>query len=95
MLRISPEKSRETDYVREEVAIGLLDRLMDIKRRYRHILDLGSGPGALARDLEDYGGLEKLTMTDSSSKSPACPSSRNQISPKQHTHSVCSKLPHV
>ncbi|KAH9817287.1 S-adenosyl-L-methionine-dependent methyltransferase [Melampsora americana] len=39
---------------------------MDIKRRYREVVDLGSGPGVLVRDLEEYEGLEKVIMTDAS-----------------------------
>lgn len=66
ILRKDPEKSRATDYVKEEVSIGLVDRLMDIKRKYRQVVDLGSGPGVLVRDLEEYEGLENIIMTDAS-----------------------------
>lgn len=39
---------------------------MDIKRKYRQVVDLGSGPGVLVRDLEEYEGLENIIMTDAS-----------------------------
>ena len=44
--------SRLTDYVRDEVASSMVDRLLDIKRRFKTIVDLGSGAGHLIKQLE-------------------------------------------
>ncbi|KAK6542208.1 hypothetical protein TWF694_007967 [Orbilia ellipsospora] len=45
------ESSRNVDYLRDEVADRLVDRLHDINRSYEHILDLGAGACHLARAL--------------------------------------------
>ena len=37
-------RSRTVDYVREEVADRMIERLLDIKRQFNTILDVGSGP---------------------------------------------------
>ncbi|KAK0444428.1 S-adenosyl-L-methionine-dependent methyltransferase [Armillaria borealis] len=61
------KSSSTVDYVRDEVADRLLERLEDIKRRFSTILDLGSGPGHFARLL----GPENATrciMIESSEK---------------------------
>lgn len=57
--------SRTVDYVRDEVAERLLERLEDIKRTFRTVVDVGSGPGRFARLLsaEKVG---KVVMIDSS-----------------------------
>ncbi|KZT28639.1 S-adenosyl-L-methionine-dependent methyltransferase [Neolentinus lepideus HHB14362 ss-1] len=61
------EKSRTTDYVRDEVADRMMDRLLDIKRKFNTILDLGSGPGHLSK-LLDAEITKKVVMLDSSEK---------------------------
>ncbi|KAG7447579.1 S-adenosyl-L-methionine-dependent methyltransferase [Guyanagaster necrorhizus] len=43
------KSSATVDYVRDEVADRLLERLEDINRKFSTILDLGSGPGHFAR----------------------------------------------
>ncbi|KAK0206895.1 S-adenosyl-L-methionine-dependent methyltransferase [Desarmillaria ectypa] len=43
------KSSATVDYVRDEVADRLLERLEDIKRKFSTILDLGSGPGHFAK----------------------------------------------
>ncbi|KAK0230411.1 S-adenosyl-L-methionine-dependent methyltransferase [Armillaria fumosa] len=61
------KSSATVDYVRNEVADRLLERLEDIKRRFNTVLDLGSGPGHFARLL----GAENATrciMVESSEK---------------------------
>jgi len=61
------ERSRTVDYVRENVADALIERLMDIKRKFQSILDLGSGPGHFSKMLEkDI--TEKVVMLDLSEK---------------------------
>ncbi|GAA6047467.1 hypothetical protein JCM3770_005762 [Rhodotorula araucariae] len=58
-------RSRLTDYVKDDVAQSMVDRLLDIKRRYPLILDVGSGPGFLAKHL-DPEITQKVVMVDSS-----------------------------
>lgn len=53
-----------TDYVRDEVAAGMVDRLLDIKRKYKEVVDLGSGAGHLVKELGSDTGTEKVLMTD-------------------------------
>ncbi|GAA5894256.1 hypothetical protein JCM5296_004696 [Sporobolomyces johnsonii] len=57
------QRSRLTDYVKDDVAQSMVDRLLDIKRRYPLILDVGSGPGFLAKHL-DSEITQKVIMTD-------------------------------
>ncbi|KAL7624254.1 hypothetical protein AAE478_005814 [Parahypoxylon ruwenzoriense] len=45
------ENSRVADYLKDEVAIRLCDRLLDIKRRYPKVLDLGANSCNIARAL--------------------------------------------
>ncbi|EIW82267.1 S-adenosyl-L-methionine-dependent methyltransferase [Coniophora puteana RWD-64-598 SS2] len=58
-------RSRTVDYVREEVAERLMERLMDIKRKFDTIVDLGSGPGHMSK-LLDPEKTRKVIMIDSS-----------------------------
>jgi len=53
------------DYVRDEVADRLMERLMDIKRNFNSVLDLGSGPGHFSKLLEPVT-TKKVVMLDSS-----------------------------
>ncbi|KIP10408.1 hypothetical protein PHLGIDRAFT_497057 [Phlebiopsis gigantea 11061_1 CR5-6] len=61
------QRSRTVDYVREEVADAMIERLLDIKRKFNTILDLGSGPGHLSKMLESPI-TKKVVMLDSSEK---------------------------
>ena len=47
----------------------MVDRLLDIKRRFPKILDIGAGPGFIAKHL-DMEITQNLVMTDSSSQLP-------------------------
>ncbi|KAI9736707.1 MAG: hypothetical protein M1834_000911 [Cirrosporium novae-zelandiae] len=47
----NPEASRQVDYLRDEVARRLCERLLYIKRPFPSVLDLGSGPLSIARAL--------------------------------------------
>ncbi|GAA5885508.1 hypothetical protein JCM16303_002234 [Sporobolomyces ruberrimus] len=58
-------KSRLTDYVKDDVAQSMVDRLLDIKQRYPLVLDVGSGPGFLAKHM-DSEITKKVVMVDSS-----------------------------
>ncbi|KAL7006104.1 hypothetical protein EMMF5_004442 [Cystobasidiomycetes sp. EMM_F5] len=64
-IRRSKELSRLTDYVKDEVAGNLVDRLMDIKKRYPTVVDFGSGAGHIVKHL-DSEITTKVVMCDSS-----------------------------
>jgi len=59
------ELSRVTDYVRNNVAESMVDRLLDIRRRYSTIVDLGAGAGYIARHLEP-GMCDRVLMCEAS-----------------------------
>ncbi|KEY66424.1 hypothetical protein S7711_06167 [Stachybotrys chartarum IBT 7711] len=48
---INPEESRQADYLKDEVAVRLSERLLDIKRHFPKALDLGANSCNLARAL--------------------------------------------
>lgn len=61
------EPSRLTDYVRDMAAESLAERLLDIKRAYPTVVELGAGAGHLRKFLDVRGtGVEKLIMCDTS-----------------------------
>ncbi|CCM03355.1 uncharacterized protein FIBRA_05484 [Fibroporia radiculosa] len=60
-------QSRTVDYVRDEVADRLIERLQDIKRKFSTIIDIGSGPGHFSKLLEPET-TDKVVMIDSSEK---------------------------
>lgn len=65
--RQNGQASRLTDYVREEAAANLAERLLDVKRKFETIVDLGSGAGHLRRYLQSENtGTNKVIMCDSS-----------------------------
>ncbi|TBU28754.1 S-adenosyl-L-methionine-dependent methyltransferase [Dichomitus squalens] len=66
-VRDGGERSRTVDYVRDEVADRLVERMQDIKRKFNKILDLGSGPGHFSK-LLDSEITQKVLMLDSSEK---------------------------
>ncbi|CZR58228.1 probable methyltransferase [Phialocephala subalpina] len=45
------ERSRQTDYLKDEVAMRLSERLLDINRHFNHVLDLGANSCNIARAL--------------------------------------------
>ncbi|KAJ3775694.1 S-adenosyl-L-methionine-dependent methyltransferase [Lentinula raphanica] len=59
------DSSRTVDYVRDEVADRMMERLEDIKRKFNTIVDLGSGSGHLTK-LLDPNTTQKCIMIDSS-----------------------------
>ncbi|TFL05833.1 S-adenosyl-L-methionine-dependent methyltransferase [Pterulicium gracile] len=59
--------STTVDYLRDEVADRLMERLHDIKREFKTLLDLGSGPGHFSKLLE-ANKVGMVTMLDSSAK---------------------------
>ncbi|KAI0722474.1 S-adenosyl-L-methionine-dependent methyltransferase [Earliella scabrosa] len=61
------ERSRTVDYVRNEIADRLIERMQDIKRKFNTVLDLGSGPGHLSK-LLDPEMTNRVIMVDSSEK---------------------------
>ncbi|KAI9658914.1 MAG: hypothetical protein M1821_001874 [Bathelium mastoideum] len=46
-----PDASRQVDGLRDEIALRLCERLLDIKRDFSNVLDLGAGPCTIARTL--------------------------------------------
>ncbi|KAG6885478.1 hypothetical protein C0993_001343 [Termitomyces sp. T159_Od127] len=61
------ERSRTVDYVREEVADRMMERFLDIKRKFNAVLDLGAGPGHFSKLLE-LDKTRKCIMVDASEK---------------------------
>ncbi|KAF8076709.1 hypothetical protein FPV67DRAFT_1714822 [Lyophyllum atratum] len=60
-------RSTTVDYVRDEVADRMMERFLDIKRKFNCILDLGSGPGHFSKLLE-LDKTKKSIMIDASEK---------------------------
>ncbi|QUC23790.1 uncharacterized protein UV8b_08031 [Ustilaginoidea virens] len=46
-----PQESRQADYLKDEVAVRVTERLLDINRRFPRVLDLGANSCNLARAL--------------------------------------------
>ena len=66
-LRSKGEASRLTDYIREEAAANLAERLLDVKRNFETIVDLGSGAGYLRKHLQsETTGTKKVILCDTS-----------------------------
>ncbi|ORY99569.1 S-adenosyl-L-methionine-dependent methyltransferase [Absidia repens] len=61
------EESRVVDYLKDEVAARVSDRLLDIKREFGTVVDLGSGCGHIVKHV-DSDMLQKLIMCDMSEK---------------------------
>ncbi|ORX53049.1 S-adenosyl-L-methionine-dependent methyltransferase [Hesseltinella vesiculosa] len=61
------EQSRIVDYLKDEVAARVADRLLDIKREFNAVVDLGSGSGHIVKHV-DSDMLNKLIMCDMSEK---------------------------
>ncbi|KAF9435705.1 hypothetical protein BGZ76_005696 [Entomortierella beljakovae] len=59
------ELSRQVDYVKDEVAFRVVDRLLDIKRSFNEVVELGSGCGHIAKHV-DSDMMKKLIMCDMS-----------------------------
>lgn len=65
--RNNGQASRLTDYIRDEAAANLSERLLDVKRNFETIVDLGSGAGYLRRHLKhETTGTKKVIMCDTS-----------------------------
>lgn len=61
------EASRQTDYVRKAAAENVAERVLDIKRQFDTIVEIGSGPGYLRQFLDKEGtGVRKIIMCDTS-----------------------------
>ncbi|ORX99931.1 S-adenosyl-L-methionine-dependent methyltransferase [Basidiobolus meristosporus CBS 931.73] len=46
-------KSREVDYLKDEIAARVVDRLLDIKKRFHTVVDVGSGCGHVVKHLDE------------------------------------------
>ncbi|PVH71873.1 S-adenosyl-L-methionine-dependent methyltransferase [Cadophora sp. DSE1049] len=78
------ERSRQVDYLKDEVAMRLSERLLDINRHFDHVLDLGANSCNIARALtlpDPYPDLTKESAPISTrlSKLTAVDSSRNML----------------
>ncbi|KAL1917902.1 uncharacterized protein VTP21DRAFT_3736 [Calcarisporiella thermophila] len=60
-----PVASRQVDYLKDEIAERVVDRLLDVKRDFGTVLDLGSGCGHVSKYLKN-GIVKKLVMCDMS-----------------------------
>ncbi|KAG6841820.1 hypothetical protein C0991_006227 [Blastosporella zonata] len=60
-------RSRTVDYLRDEVADRMMERFLDIKRKFNTVVDLGSGPGHFSKLLE-LDNTAKSIMIDASEK---------------------------
>ncbi|PVU97732.1 hypothetical protein BB561_000378 [Smittium simulii] len=49
----NPELSKQVDYLKDEIAARIADRILDIKRRFVTINEVGAGSGGFARALDD------------------------------------------
>lgn len=58
--------SQDYDYLRNEVAKRLVDRLLDINRKFPVAVDLGCGSGHVSKLLGERGGVEKLIQLEMS-----------------------------
>ncbi|GAB5589183.1 hypothetical protein Unana1_04083 [Umbelopsis nana] len=59
--------SRVVDYLKDEIAARVADRLLDIKRNFNTVVDLGSGCGHIIKHI-DSDMTDKLIMCDMSEK---------------------------
>ncbi|OMJ12742.1 NADH dehydrogenase [ubiquinone] 1 alpha subcomplex assembly factor 5 [Smittium culicis] len=62
------DTSRQVDYLKDEVANRIVDRLLDIKRRFNTVVEVGAGCGHIAKAI-DSDIADKLIMCENSSKS--------------------------
>ncbi|KAG6856792.1 hypothetical protein H0H87_000760 [Tephrocybe sp. NHM501043] len=60
-------RSTTVDYIREEVADRMMERFLDIKRKFNTVVDLGSGPGHFSKLLESNK-ANKSMMIEASEK---------------------------
>jgi len=60
--------SHDYDYLRDQVALYLVDRLSDIKRKFPVAADIGCNTGNIGKYLSQEGGIETLIQIDSSEK---------------------------
>ena len=68
-----PKQSRKVDYLRDEVAQRLCDRLLDINRQFPHVLDLGANACNIARALSDPQPQIPDTVETSTPNTPKIP----------------------
>ncbi|KAI0758111.1 S-adenosyl-L-methionine-dependent methyltransferase [Fomes fomentarius] len=66
-VRNGGQRSRTVDYVRNDIADRLVERMQDIKRKFNIVLDLGAGPGHFSKCLDPEIAL-KTVLLDSSEK---------------------------
>lgn len=64
----SMSDSNSYDYLRNEMARRLVDRVLDINRKFPVTVDLGCGSGHIGKFLGDKGGVEHLIQLELSEK---------------------------
>ncbi|CAG8662253.1 12422_t:CDS:2, partial [Racocetra fulgida] len=72
------EASKQVDYLKDEVAYRLVDRLLDVKRKYDTIVDLGCGCGHVVKHI-DQDISKKLLMCDMSVDEELLPFKENSL----------------
>ncbi|ERF72043.1 hypothetical protein EPUS_04961 [Endocarpon pusillum Z07020] len=83
------EQSRKVDYIRDEVAQRLCERLLDIQRHFPSVLDLGANSLNIARALANP---DHLTISSHPSSAPDAPSAPDVTDPSKLLTSRISHL---
>ncbi|KAH8670198.1 S-adenosyl-L-methionine-dependent methyltransferase [Tricladium varicosporioides] len=78
------ERSRQVDYLKDEVAIRLSERLLDINRHFKHVLDLGANSCNIARALT----LPDPDLDPSKSTSPPLTSRISQLTAAESSRAL-------
>ncbi|PVU98757.1 hypothetical protein BB559_001283 [Furculomyces boomerangus] len=61
------EASRQVDYLKDEIASRIADRILDIKRNFSTIVEIGAGCGHFAKNIDEFI-TDKLIMCEYSEK---------------------------
>lgn len=63
-LAVSQENSHIYDYLKDEIALNLIDRIADVKREFPLGLDLGCGRGHISKEISAQDGIDCLVQAD-------------------------------
>lgn len=86
-IAVRPGGGTDFEYLKDEVARRLIDRLEDVDREFPFALDLGCGSGHIYKQLRDedgLGGVKELIQCDSAGAStmrtwPSCACAHEQV----------------